>query len=128
MNKPFAFSWVEALVVIAIVWIVAVIAIPNLPIFLEAHRMAKSQRTAMSLSSLALAARNSGYSGWGSRSEAVRGLLNGVAVTNPADNRIVIRFQSKFLTPEERAAAAAYLTFDGTTLIYVPGGGQATNL
>ena len=128
MKQSPAFSWVEVLAVIAILWIVAVIAIPNLPVLIVANRMAKSQRTALSLSNLALAARNSGHPGWGSRAAAVRDLLAGVSVTNSADPRIVIRFQSKVLTSQERAAAAAYLTSDGTTLIYVPGGGQPTDL
>lgn len=90
--------------------------------------MAKSQKAAMSLASLAQAARNSGYPGWSSREVAVRGLQNGVAVTNPADTNIVIRFQARFLTAEERSAAAEYLASDGTNLIYVPGGSQPTNL
>lgn len=122
-----AFSWIEVLVVIAILWVIAVVTIPNLPVLIEAHRMAKSQKAAMSLASLAQAARNSGHPGWPTRDLAVRGLINGVAVTNPADINIVIRFQSRFLTADERAAALAYLTGDGTNLIYVPGGGQGTN-
>lgn len=132
MSKPVrtrsAFSWIEVLVVIAILWVVAVIAIPNLPVLIEGHRMAKSQKAAMSLAGLAQAARGSGYPGWSNRSEAVRSLINGVVVTNPADPAIEIRFQARFLTSEERAAAAEYLMGDGTNLIYIPGGGQGTNL
>lgn len=128
MNVKSGFSWVEVLVVIAVMWIVAVITIPNLPVLIEGNRMAKSQRTAMALANLALAARNSGYPGWEDRSAAIAGLVNGFAVTNPADPSIGIRFQSRFLTPEERASAAAYLTYDGKSLVYVPGGGQPTNL
>jgi len=128
MNTRSAFSWIEVLVVIAILWIVAVIAIPNLPVLIEGHRMAKSQKAAMSLASLAQAVRGSGHPGWSNRSEAVRALINGLQVTNPADPTIAIRFQARFLTVEERAAAAEYLMGDGTNLIYVPGGGQPTNL
>ena len=128
MKQASAFSWVEVLVVIAVLWVIAVIAIPNLPVLIEAHRMGKSQRTAMSLATLSLAAKNSGHPGWSNRSDAVRELLAGVSVTNPADPRIAIRFQGNVLTSEECAAAAVYLTFDGTTLIYVPDGGQPTGL
>lgn len=128
MKKAPGFSWIEVLVVIAVLWIIAVITIPNLPVFIEANRMAKSQRSAMSLANLALAARNSGYPGWDNRSAAIAGLINGFAVTNPADANTGIRFQSRFLTPEERSAAAAYLILDGRSLIYVPSGGQPTNL
>ncbi len=128
MKQAAAFSWIEVLVVIAVLWVVAVIAIPNLPVLLEGHRMGKSQRAAMSLATLSLAAKNSGHPGWSNRADAVRDLLAGVSVTNPADPSIVIRFQSSLLTSEERAAAMAYLTFDGTTLIYVPNGVQLTNL
>jgi len=128
MKPAAAFSWVEVLVVIAVLWIIAVITIPNLPVLLEAKRVGKIQKDAMALATLALAARNSGYPGWDTRSAAVRGLLNGVAVTNPAATNIVIRFQAKQMTAEEQAAAAAYLMSDGTNLVYVPGGGQSTNL
>lgn len=128
IGKKAAFSWIEVLVVIAILWTIAVIAIPNLPVLIEANRMAKSQKAAISLASLAQAARNSGHPGWSNRDVAVRGLQNGVAVTNPADTNIVIRFQARFLTADERSAAAEYLTSDGTNLIYVPGGSQPTNL
>ena len=127
MKQASGFSWVEVLVVIAVLWIIAVIAIPNLPVLIEASRMAKSQREAMAFADLSRAARNSGYPGWSNRSDALRGLLSGVSVTNPADERIVIRFQNKALTSQELSAAAAYLTSDGTTLIYVPAGGQPTN-
>lgn len=116
------------MVVIAVLWVIAVIAIPNLPVLIEAHRMGKSQRAAMSLATLSLAAKNSGHPGWINRADAVRDLLAGVSVTNPADPSIVIRFQSSLLTSEECDAAMAYLTFDGTTLIYVPNGVQFTNL
>lgn len=128
MKQSAAFSWVEVLVVIAVLWIVAVIALPNLPVLIEANRMAKSQKNAMELVNLSLAAKNSGCRPWSSRSDAVRGLIEGFAVTNPAATNIVIRFQAKYLTPEELAAAAKFLTYDGKSLIYVPGGGQPTNL
>ena len=128
MRQAPAFTWVEVLVAIAVLWIIAVIAIPNLPLLTDMNRMAKSQQTAMSLATLSLAVKNTGHPGWSNRSDAVRNLLAGVSVTNPADPRIVIRFQSNVLTPEECAAAAAYLTFDGTTLVYMPDGGQPTNL
>jgi len=128
MKKISGISWIEVLIVIAVLWVIAVVTIPNLPVLIEANRMAKSQRTAMALANLALAARNSGYPGWENRSAAITGLINGFAVTNPADPSIEIRFQSRFLTSEERASAAAYLTMDGKGLIYVPGGGQPTNL
>ncbi|MEI6280101.1 MAG: type II secretion system protein [Verrucomicrobiae bacterium] len=128
MKRTHAFSWVEVLVAIAVLWVVAVITIPNLPVLIDANRMARSQRAAMSLSSLALAAKNSGHPGWRNRSDAVRDLINGVAVTNPADPRIAIRFQSKIFTSYELASAMAFLTSDGTTLLYVPTGGQSTNL
>ncbi len=128
MNNRSAFSWIEVLVVIAILWVIAVIAIPNLPVLIEGHQIAKSQKAAISLASLAQAVRSSGYPGWGNRSDAIRSLINGVEVTNPAEPTIAIRFQARFLTAEERAAAAEYLMGDGTNLIYVPGGGQGTNL
>lgn len=128
MKKVSGISWIEVLVVIAVLWIIAVITIPNLPVLIEANRMAKSQRTAMALANLALAARNSGHPGWDNRSDAIKELVNGFTVTNPADQSIEIRFQSRFFTLEERAAAAAYLTCDGGGLIYVPAGGQPTNL
>jgi len=128
MNRTSGYSWVEVLVVIAVLWILAVLVISNFPVLLEANRMAKGQQAAMSLASLALAARNSGHPGWANRSDAVLDLLNGVSVTNPADPRIVIRFQGKILTSQECANAISYLSSDGKILIYVPSGGQATNL
>jgi type II secretory pathway pseudopilin PulG len=127
-KKLSGISWIEILIVIAVLWMIAVLTIPNLPVLIEANRMARSQRTAMSLANLALAARNSGYPGWDNRSAAITGLINGFTVTNPAAPSIEIRFQSRFLTSEERAAAAAYLSLDGKNLIYVPAGGQPTNL
>jgi type II secretory pathway pseudopilin PulG len=127
MKTSAAFSWVELLAVIAVLWIVAVVAIPNLPVLVEGRRMARSQRNAMALAELSLAAKSSGHPGWSNRSEAVRELLSGVAVTNPAATNIVIRFQSASLTAEELQAAAEYLSSDGKTLIYIPNGGQPTN-
>ncbi len=128
MKTTSAFSWVEFLAVIAVLWIIAVVAIPNLPVLIEGRRIAGSQRNAMALAELSLAAKSSGHPGWADRSEAVRGLLDGVSVTNPAATNIVIRFQSDELTAGELEAAAEYLTSDGKGLIYVPGGGQPTNL
>jgi len=128
MKTASAFSWVELLAVIAVLWIVAVVAIPNLPVLIEGRRMARSQRNAMALAELSLAAKSSGHPGWTSRSDAVRALLTGVAVTNPAATNVVIRFQSPPLTSDELEAATEYLTSDGKTLIYVPGGGQPTKI
>jgi type II secretory pathway pseudopilin PulG len=127
MGKNAAFSWVVTLVVIAVISIIAVIAIPNLSVFLEAKRTGKIQKDAMALATLSLAARSSGYPGWNTRSAAIRDLIDGVSVTNPAATNIVIRFQAKRMTAEEQAAVAAYLMSDGTNLIYVPAGGQPTN-
>ncbi len=128
MKRSLAFSWVEILVVIAVLWVIAVITIPNLPVLIEGSRMAKSQKNAMVLVNLSLAAKNSGYRPWSNRSEAVSSLIHGFAVTNPAATNIVIRFQAKYLTPEELAAAMQYLTYDGKSLLYIPSGGQPTNL
>lgn len=114
--------------VIAVLWIVAAITIPNLPVFLEANRMARSQKNAMALADLSLAAKNTGCPALGSRSEAVLSLINGFTVMNPAATNVAIRFQAKYLTPSELAAAAEFLTYDGKSLIYVPAGGQPTNL
>lgn len=124
MKRAAAFSWVEALVFIAVIWAIAVIAIPNWSALIEGRWVAKSQESAMSLASLSLAARNCGHPGWSNRPDAVRDLLAGVSVTNPADSRIVIRFQGKNLSPKELGAALSYLTFDGQKLVYVPAGDQ----
>ncbi len=128
MKQTFSFCWVEILGIIAVVWLISVIAIPNIPGLIETTRAAKSQRSAMALASLSLAAKNSGCIPSGTRSAAVLDLIGGISVTNPAATNIVIRFQAKEMTPEELAAAVQFLMFDGYSLIYVPGGGQPTNL
>lgn len=123
-----AFSLVELLVVIAVIAIIATIALPSIANIVNSVNSSRDLRNAQSLASLAAAARSAGHPGWPTKSEAIAALVNGTAVTNVADSSLVIQFRMDTITPEDQAKAAAYLSGDGLSLIYIPAGGQSTNL
>ncbi|MCX6969532.1 MAG: prepilin-type N-terminal cleavage/methylation domain-containing protein [Verrucomicrobia bacterium] len=126
-SGPAAFSFVEVLVVIAVIAIVAAIAVPNIANIVRSANVSRDQRNAQALAEMASAVRSAGYSGWPTKSEAIAALVTGIAVTNPVDLTLVMRFQMGVISPENQVKAAAYLASDGKTLIYVPDGGQPTN-
>ncbi len=122
-----AFSFVELLVVIAVIAIVASVAVPNIANIVRSANSSRDQRNAQALAEMASAVRSAGYPGWPTKAEAIAALVTGIAVTNPVDLTLVMRFQMGAIAPENQAKAAAYLASDGKTLIYVPAGGQPTN-
>ena len=122
-----AFSLVELLVVIAVIAIVAAIAIPNMANIVGWVNKTRDQRNAQSLAALASAARSAGHLGWPTKAEAISALVAGVSVTNTADSSLVIQFHMDTITPVDQAKASAYLSSDGSSLVYTPSGGQPTN-
>ena len=125
-NAP-AFSLVELLVVIAVIAILASIAVPNIANIVRSANSSRDMRNAQSLAQMCSAARAAGHPGWPTKAEAMTALVAGIQVTNPVDHSLVIQFRVDTVTPENQAKAAAYLTCDGFSLIYVPAGGQPTN-
>ncbi len=119
------FSLVELLVVIAVIAIIAAIAIPNIPGVISAVSRGRDQRNAQSLAGLAAGARAVGHASWSTKSAAITDLTTGFSVTNSGH---VIDFRLDGMSPEDRASAAAYLSHNGSDLIYTPSGGQSTNL
>lgn len=126
-SRAAAFSFVEVLVVIAVIAIVAAIAVPNIANIVRSANSSRDQRNAQALAEMASAVRSAGYPGWSTKSEAIAALVTGIAVTNPVDLTLVMRFHLDTISPENQAKASAYLASDGKTLIYVPDGGQPTN-
>ena len=122
-----AFSLVELLVVIAVIAIIASIAVPNIANIVRSANSSRDQRNAQALAEMASAVRSAGYPGWPTKSEAIAAIVTGIAVTNPVDLTLVMRFHLDTISPENQDKASAYLTSDGKTLIYVPDGGQPTN-
>ncbi len=118
---------VELLVAIAVIAIIASIAIPNIANIVHSANSSRDQRNAQALAEMASAVRSAGYAGWPTKSEAIAALVTGIAVTNPVDLSLVMRFHLDTISPENQVKASAYLASDGKTLIYVPDGGQPTN-
>jgi len=119
---------VEILVVIAVIAILAAVAIPTIRYTMDRAAESTDRRNAQHFSEMSSAVRSAGYPGWPTKSEAISALVAGINVTNPADPSLVIRFRLETMTPENQAKAAAYLASDGASLIYIPSGGQPTNL
>ncbi|MFZ4774992.1 MAG: prepilin-type N-terminal cleavage/methylation domain-containing protein [Terrimicrobiaceae bacterium] len=122
---PFGFSLIELLVVIAVIAVIAAIAIPNIPGVINAVTRGRDQRNAQSLAGLAAGARGAGHPPWASKSEAIADLTAGFSLTNSGH---VIDFRLDGMSPEDQASAAAFLSHNGSDLIYTPSGGQPTNL
>ncbi len=122
------FSLVELLVVIAVIAFIAAIALPSIANIVGRVNDTRDLRNAQSLAALASAARSAGHPGWSTKAAAISDLVAGVAVTNVADSSIVIQFRMDTITPEDQAKASVYLSSDGLSLLYVPSGGQPTNL
>jgi len=115
---------VELLVVIAVIAILAGFAVPNILYVTAAARTAKDQRNARMIASLAAAARGGGYSGvWGSTSNAIAMLSDGILITNTNTSN-VMTFRIDTMSASDQSAAALYLTLSGSNLSYVPAGGQ----
>ena len=122
-----AFSLVELLVVIAVIAVIASIAVPNIANIVNGANSSRDRRNAQSLAQISSAARAAGHPGWATKTEAISALSDGVILTNPVDHSVVFQFHVDALTEENKANAAAYLSSDGASLIYVPAGGQPTN-
>ncbi len=118
------FSLVELLVVIAVIAILAGFAIPNILYVTTAARTAKDQRNARMIASLAAAARGAGYGEvWGSKSNAITILSDGILITN-ANSSNVMTFRIDTMPVADQSAAAGYLSLNGSNLSYIPSGGQ----
>lgn len=123
-----AFSLVELLVTIVIIAIIAAMAIPNIPGIINSVNRSRDKRNAQTLAGMAAGARALGYPPWPTKTAAIADLTAGFTVTNPPGSGNLVDFHVDTMTPEDQAKAAAYLDTEGGNLIYVPEGGQSTNL
>ena len=135
-RKPFSlaglyspgFSLIELLVVIAVIAIMASIAIPGISGIIGSVNRGRDQRNAQTLAGLASEARGYGHAPWATKSAAIEDLTTGFSMTNSQGPSYIVTFRLDTMTTEDKARAAAYLDSNGQTLIYVPSGGQSTNL
>ena len=135
-RKPFSlaglyspgFSLIELLVVIAVIAIMASIAIPGISGIIGSVNRGRDQRNAQTLAGLASEARGYGHEPWATKSAAIEDLTTGFSMTNSQGPSYIVTFRLDTMSTEDKARAAAYLDSNGQTLIYVPSGGQSTNL